>query len=388
MPGPAATGLLPALDDLDPVAVRVAHEADPRAALADAVGRLLRLDALVLEVLERRVEVRRGDRDVVVAGAELVGVDAVVVRELEAVLVAGKAHEDVDRLVADRHAPALLEAQGLVEGDRAVDVADAIAGVDERGHRGAHHASSVSRMVVERSMNSDYLSNTYLVGQSGGAGFFVDAGGPVAPLVAAAERNDITPTHVLLTHHHGDHVQGLGPPPGRCPAPRVLAHADEPIDGVTGTMTPGEPVRVGDLEVTPLHTPGHTGGMLSLLVEGNVFTGDTLFKNSVGGVRAPGSTSYEDLRSSIMDTLMSLPPETVIRPGHTEPTTVAAEWEGNAFIRVWRGVDPEGVEPCTALGDKATLVLLGDDYDGGHKAWVRWPDGRDDIVPGSKVQRG
>ena len=48
-------------------------------------------------------------------------------------------------------------------------------------------------MVVERSMNSDYLSNTYLVGQTGGEGFFVDAGGPVAPLVAAAERNDITP---------------------------------------------------------------------------------------------------------------------------------------------------------------------------------------------------
>ena len=58
---------------------------------------------------------------------------------------------------------------------------------------------------------------------------------------------------------------------------------------------------MGDLEVTPLHTPGHTAGMLALLVDGEVFTGDTLFKNSVGGVRAPGSTSYEDLRDSIME---------------------------------------------------------------------------------------
>jgi hydroxyacylglutathione hydrolase len=243
-------------------------------------------------------------------------------------------------------------------------------------------------MVVERSMNSDYLSNTYLVGEAGGEGFFVDAGGPVAPLIAAAERQEITPTHVLLTHHHGDHVQELGRLLERWPDMQVLAHPDEPITGVTGTMTAGEPVRVGGLEVTPLHTPGHTKGMLSLLVEGNVFTGDTLFKNSVGGVRAPGSTSYEDLRSSIMDTLLTLPPETVIRPGHTEPTTVAEEWETNSFVRVWRGLDPEGDEPCTALGERATLVLLGDDYDGGHKAWVRWPDGRDDIVPGSKVQRG
>ena len=54
-------------------------------------------------------------------------------------------------------------------------------------------------------------------------------------------------------------------------------------------------------------------------------------------------------------------------------------------MRVWRGLDPEGDEPCTAMGEPATLVLLGDDYDGGHKAWVRWPDGADDIVPGSQV---
>ena len=147
-------------------------------------------------------------------------------------------------------------------------------------------------------------------------------------------------------------------------------------------------MRVGDLEVTALHTPGHTAGMLALLVEGEVFTGDTLFKNSVGGVRAPGSTSYEDLRDSIMGVLMALPPETVVRPGHTDPSTIGEEYENNSFVRVWRGLDPEGDEPCTAFGEPATLVLLGDDYDGGHKAWVRWPDGRDDIVPGSQVQRG
>ena len=243
-------------------------------------------------------------------------------------------------------------------------------------------------MVVERSMNSDYLSNTYLVGQTGGEAFFVDAGGPVAPLIAAAERGSVTPTHVLLTHRHGDHVQELGRLTDRWPDLQVLAHPEEAVDGVTGTMTPGEIVRVGPLEVTPLHTPGHTAGMLSFRV-GNeaVFTGDTLFKNSVGGVRAPGSTGYADLRSSIMDTLMALPPETIIRPGHTEPTTVADEWDTNAFVRVWRGLDPEGEDECTAMGEPATLVLLGDDYDGGHKAWVRWADGSDDIVPGSQISR-
>ncbi len=104
-------------------------------------------------------------------------------------------------------------------------------------------------------------------------------------------------------------------------------------------------------------------------------------------MRAPGSTSYADLKASIMDTLMGLPPETIVRPGHSDDSTIGDEWEHNGFIRIWRGLDAEGVGPCTALGEPATLILLGDDYDGGHKAWVRWPDGRDDIVPGSQVER-
>jgi glyoxylase-like metal-dependent hydrolase (beta-lactamase superfamily II) len=154
-------------------------------------------------------------------------------------------------------------------------------------------------------------------------------------------------------------------------------------------MEPGAAIESGALTIEPLHTPGHTAGMLSLLVERtDVFTGDTLFKGSVGGVRAPGHTTYADLKHSIMETLLKLPPPTRIHPGHTDPTTVSDELEHNPFVRIWRGADPEGQEPCTAMGQPATLILLAEDYDGGHKAWVRWPDGSDDIVPGSQVQRG
>jgi hydroxyacylglutathione hydrolase len=246
-------------------------------------------------------------------------------------------------------------------------------------------------MILERSMHPQFLSNTYLVAaEPGGEAFFVDAGGPMEPLFDAARRHDLTPTHVLLTHHHHDHVSEVPAIKERWPGVEVLIHPAERdlVETATGTMEPGQTVRAGGLDVQTLHTPGHTAGMLSLLVDGNLFTGDTLFKNSVGGVRAPGSTSYEDLRTSIMDVLLQQPPQTVLRPGHTDASTVGEEWDSNAFVRVWRGLDPEGDEPCTALGEPATLVLLGDDYDGGHKAWVRWPDGRDDIVPGSKVQRG
>jgi glyoxylase-like metal-dependent hydrolase (beta-lactamase superfamily II) len=246
-------------------------------------------------------------------------------------------------------------------------------------------------MIVERSMHPQWLSNTYLVAAGPGSdAFLVDAGGPLAPLLAKADEHDLTVTHVLLTHHHQDHIAELGEALERWPGARVLIHPDERelVLGATGDMLPERELEIGGLTVRPLHTPGHTLGMLSLLVDGtDVFTGDTLFKNSVGGVRAPGHTTYGDLKRSVMDVLLALPPETRIHPGHTDPTTVADELEGNAFVRVWRGLDPEGDERCTAMGEPATLVLLGDDYDGGHKAWVRWEDGEDDIVPGSQIQK-
>ena len=245
-------------------------------------------------------------------------------------------------------------------------------------------------MIVEHTMSEGFLTDNYVVADHpGGHAVMIDAGGPVAPLLAFLRNQDLTLTHVLLTHHHGDHVAELDAVVEAYPDVPVLIHALERDDvpQATDTLAPGETIRTGDLVIEPLHTPGHTAGMLSLLVDGtDVFTGDTLFKGSVGGVRAPGSTSYADLKSSIMDTLLTLPRSTRVHPGHTDATTIGDELEHNRFVRIWRGEDPEGDEPCTALGEDATLVLLGDDYDGGHKAWVRWPDGRDDIVPGSKVQ--
>lgn len=250
-------------------------------------------------------------------------------------------------------------------------------------------------MILERSMSDGFLTNTYLVAdEPGGTAVLIDAGGPMGPLFEALERKRLALAQVLLTHHHHDHVSALDEVLDRYPGTPVLIHAleRELVPQATGEIVPGEEIVVGGLRIEPIHTPGHTAGMVSLLVshgdERRVFTGDTLFKGSVGGVRAPGHTTFADIKASIIDRLLTLPPETPVHPGHTDPTTVGDELEGNAFVRVWRGLDPEGAEPCTALGEPATLVLLGDDYDGGHKAWVRWPDGSDDIVPGSQIQRG
>jgi glyoxylase-like metal-dependent hydrolase (beta-lactamase superfamily II) len=260
-------------------------------------------------------------------------------------------------------------------------------------------------MIVEQATHPQFVSNTFLVSDGeGGPAFFVDAGGPVEGLIDAAEERGLEPTHVLLTHHHFDHVCEVPALRRRWPSLQVLIDpAEQELLaegggelGELGELARDASLRFGALEVRPLATPGHTAGMLSLVVSAAggqadgapaVFTGDTLFKDSVGGVRAPGHTTYADLHVSIMEKLMGLPAETVIYPGHAAVTSVAREWDHNPFIRVWRGLDPEGSERCTALGEPATLILLAADYDGGTKAWVRWEDGSDDIVPGSRVER-
>jgi hydroxyacylglutathione hydrolase len=246
-------------------------------------------------------------------------------------------------------------------------------------------------VLLERSLHPQYVSNTYLVAaEAGGRGVLIDAGGPMEPLYEAIEKRGINVTHLLLTHHHHDHVSEAAEVKERCGC-EVVAHPIEAelIGGglVDRTIEPGTVIESGELSFEALHTPGHTAGMISFRTSDAVFTGDTLFKGSVGGVRAPGASGFEDLKHSIMDVLMELPPETIVYPGHTDSTTVAQEWEENRFIRLWRGLDAEGTEKCKVWGDDATLILWAPDYDGGHKAWVRWEDGRDDIVPGSRVER-
>ena len=83
-------------------------------------------------------------------------------------------------------------------------------------------------MIVERATHPKFLSNTYLVAdREDGPAFFIDAGGPVEPLIAAAERLGLTPTHVLLTHHHFDHVSEVGALRERWPDLEVLISPPE-----------------------------------------------------------------------------------------------------------------------------------------------------------------
>jgi hydroxyacylglutathione hydrolase len=215
-------------------------------------------------------------------------------------------------------------------------------------------------------MHPGWLSNAYLVAdEPGGTAVFVDSGAPLEPLLRRAEEWRVEPSHVLRTHAHKDHVEHeaeLGLPVMR-----------------GGLLT-------GGLEIEAIPTPGHSDDMVCFVISDPagdelVASGDTLFKDSIGG------GDFGQVKSAVMDVYMKMPHDRRVLPGHSDITSIGREWEYNPFVRVWRGVEPEGTEQVEVGGRGATLVVWSPDYDGNGKAWVRYDDGVDAIVGGSSVER-
>jgi glyoxylase-like metal-dependent hydrolase (beta-lactamase superfamily II) len=217
-------------------------------------------------------------------------------------------------------------------------------------------------MLVERSMDPRWLSNAYLLAdEEGGAAVYVDSGAPLEPLLEAAERWNVQPEYVLRTHGHQDHV------------------VHEPTLGLT-VVTRG--LDAGGLHIEALPTPGHADDHLAFVVNGELcFSGDILFKDAVGG-----GSDVPAIRSSVMQ-LMELAPETRVLPGHTDETTIGREWEENPFVRFWRGIEPGGEGRGRVGIEDVTILVDSPDYDGKGKLLVRFDDGREAILGGSRVER-
>jgi hydroxyacylglutathione hydrolase len=241
-------------------------------------------------------------------------------------------------------------------------------------------------VIVERVEHPDWLSNAYLVAdRPGGHGVLIDGNGLTESLEQRAERDGVTITHVLCTHGHADHVVDVAEIAARLGVP-LLAH---PLTGVAADerISDGDTIASGDLVFRALYTPGHCADHIAFVANGtHCLTADVLFKGTVGGTAGPGG-SLAELKHSILEVLLSLPAETVVLPGHREATTIGAERASNPFIRAW--LDGEGLSetPCRVSGNEATLLLWAGDYDGGHKALVRFPSGEETIVGGSRVER-
>ncbi|MEA3036965.1 MAG: hydroxyacylglutathione hydrolase [Sphingomonadales bacterium] len=248
-------------------------------------------------------------------------------------------------------------------------------------------------MIVERTENPVWLSNAYLVADpERRTGVLIDGNDELGPLLERAEREGIEITHVLVTHPHGDHIAGLPEARAKLGNPPLVAHAataaelDDEVEVILGD---GDVLDAGGIGIEALFTPGHAAGHLAYLIDGeHLFTADVLFKGTVGGTMAPGASGFDDLKASVMR-LMELHPETLVHPGHREPTTIGAESAENPFVRICRGIDATGEEEVTVWGRPATMKLWAPDYDGGNKAWIVFGDsGEEAIVGGSQVERG
>lgn len=160
-----------------------------------------------------------------------------------------------------------------------------------------------------------------------------------------AEKYDIT--HILLTHGHFDHVASVDALKSLTGA-EVIIHEDDldllknplmnlsPVVGMNISLTAdsavkdGEKINVGDTEFTVIHTPGHTPGSVCYICGGAMFTGDTLFKDSIGRTDFP-SSSYESMLGSLKR-LYELETDYILYPGHDEASTLFAEKANNRYF--------------------------------------------------------
>jgi hydroxyacylglutathione hydrolase len=198
-----------------------------------------------------------------------------------------------------------------------------------------------------------FAMNQYLIGcRATGEAAFIDAGddNPQRWKELSAELG-LTVRHILLTHAHVDHVAGLAATKEAFPDASIHLHPDDwlilkssPQQGMAfgfsidrppaadEELSDGQIVCVGSLELQALHTPGHAPGHVCFHESnhGLLFSGDLLFKNSIGRTDFPGCDAAAMQRS--LRRILSLPPELHVFPGHMEQTTLADEAANNPFL--------------------------------------------------------
>ena len=131
---------------------------------------------------------------------------------------------------------------------------------------------------------------------------------------------------VLTTHGHWDHIQAVTAMRDAGIDVGIAVEDAEMLPSYDFVITDDEVYEVGDLRLRAVHTPGHTRGSTSFVLEGSplLFTGDTLFPGGAGNTSTPGA-SFEQILQSIDRKLFTLPPGTLVLPGHGLDTTVGAE---------------------------------------------------------------
>ncbi len=179
----------------------------------------------------------------------------------------------------------------------------------------------------------------------------IDPGGSVAEILAVVRNEKLDVKYIINTHGHADHVLGNMRVKEATGAPILIHEADAamltsgqlnlsawiggsvscgPVDSL---LKEGDVVKVAaGLELTVIHTPGHTPGCICLKTDGVLFSGDTLFAESIGRTDFPGG-SYSQLITNVKEKLLVLDDSVKVYPGHGPETTIGWERKMNPFIQ-------------------------------------------------------
>jgi glyoxylase-like metal-dependent hydrolase (beta-lactamase superfamily II) len=204
-------------------------------------------------------------------------------------------------------------------------------------------------MLIRKLVVGPYASNCYIVGdEASKEGMIIDPGADAKEILRTVEKLGLKIKLIVLTHRHPDHV-GAAAPVLQFTKAELAAHAEcarylpqspsylfeEPFEGApkpTRILNEGDIINIGKLNFKVLHTPGHTPCGISIAGEGHVFTGDTLFNYGIGRYDLIDG-DYTALIKGIKTRLLTLPPETIVHPGHGPDSTIATEIRANTFLR-------------------------------------------------------
>lgn len=205
-------------------------------------------------------------------------------------------------------------------------------------------------MLLRRMEVGSFAANCYLLAcDETREAVLIDPGAEARQILAMVERENVTVRYIINTHGHVDHV-GANEEVRKALGAEILIHEADgemcknphtslsAFIGKTKLAEPdrllkgGDQIAAGNLTLEVIETPGHTKGSVTLLADGRLFTGDTLFAGSIGRTDLPGG-SFEEIIRSIKEKLLTFPDHTTVYPGHGPETTVGDEKSYNPFLR-------------------------------------------------------
>lgn len=210
---------------------------------------------------------------------------------------------------------------------------------------------SVSELMVRGIVVGVFAENCWVIGsRRSREAIALDPGDQPVEILQLAREMGVTIKLIANTHAHVDHILGVREVQ-RASGARFLLHAAdldlarsaaleaqqwlgqqlEPPPDPDAFLDEGDEVEVAGVKLKVIHTPGHTRGSLSFYTDGMLFSGDTLFRGSVGRTDFPEGDHEQEMRS-IVDKLLRLPDETVVLPGHMNETRIGLERQTNPFI--------------------------------------------------------